>query len=133
MRLSRIMIVLVLVGAVLALSAPATAAQMARISGTVVDTDGQPIAGVTITITTPDSERFEVVKTTDQKGKVTLSFGNVEWQYEIRLEKGGFQTKAEPLPLTAGGTVKAQWTLAPGTAAGAHAGDVEAGAGGGGG
>jgi tetratricopeptide (TPR) repeat protein len=127
------MMVLVLVGAVLALSAPGTAAQMARISGTVVDTDGQPIAGVTITITTPDSERFEVVKTTNQKGKVTLSFGNVEWQYEIRLEKGGFQTKGEPLPLTAGGTVKAQWTLVPKSAAAADAGAVEAGGGGGGG
>ncbi len=133
MRLSRIMMVLVLVGAVLALSAPGTAAQMARISGTVVDTDGQPIAGVTITITTPDSERFEVVKTTNQKGKVTLSFGNVEWQYEIRLEKGGFQTKAEPLPLTSGGTVKAQWTLVAKNAAAADAGAVEAGGGGGGG
>ena len=136
MRLSRIMMVLVLVGAVLALSAPATAAQMARISGTVVDTDGQPIAGVTITITTPDSERFEVVKTTNQKGKVTLPFGNVEWQYEIRLEKGGFQTKGEPLPLTSGGTVKAQWTLVAKNAAAADAGAVEAGggvAGGGGG
>jgi tetratricopeptide (TPR) repeat protein len=130
------MMVLVLVGAVLALSAPATAAQMARISGTVVDTDGQPIAGVTITITTPDSERFEVVKTTNQKGKVTLPFGNVEWQYEIRLEKGGFQTKTEPLPLTSGGTVKAQWTLVAKNAAAADAGAVEAGggvAGGGGG
>ncbi|MCP4590858.1 MAG: carboxypeptidase regulatory-like domain-containing protein, partial [bacterium] len=77
MRLSRVIMVPVLVGAVLALSAPETAAQMARISGQVVDTDGQPIAGVTITITTPDSERFEVVKTTNQKGKVTLAFGNV--------------------------------------------------------
>ena len=132
MRLSRIVMVLVLVGAVLALSAPATAAQMARISGTVVDTDGQPIAGVTITITTPDSERFEVVKTTNQKGKVTLSFGNVEWQYEIRLEKGGFQTKAEPLPLSAGGTVKAQWVLVPKEAAGANDDGPAAGAGGGG-
>ena len=121
------------VGTALVLTAPVTAAQMARISGTVVDTDGQPIAGVTITITTPDSERFEVVKTTNQKGKVTLSFGNVEWQYEIRLEKGGFQTKGEPLPLTSGGTVKAQWTLVAKNAAAADAGAVEAGGGGGGG
>ncbi len=118
MRLSRVIMVLV-VGAVLALSAPETAAQVARISGQAVDTDGQPIAGVTITITTPDSERFEVVKTTNQKGKVTLAFGNVEWQYEIRLEKEGFQTKTEPLPLSFGGTVQAHWTLAPKTAAGA--------------
>jgi len=132
MRLSPGLMGSMLVGTALVLTAPETAAQMARISGQVVDPGGQPVGGVTITVTTPDSEKYELVKTTNKKGGAILSFSRVDWQYEIRLEKEGYQTKAEPLPLAAGGTVKAQWTLAPGTAAGAHAGDVEAGAGGGG-
>ncbi len=132
MRLSRITSILVIVGAILALSAPETAAQMARISGTAVNTDGQPISGVTITITTPDSEKYEVVKTTNKKGRVTLSFTNVERQYEIRLEKAGFQTKTEPLPLATGGTVEAQWALVSKEEAEANDDGPAAGAGGGG-
>ena len=132
MRLSRGLMVSMLVGTALVLTASEAAAQMARISGTVVDTDAQPITGVTITITTPDSERFEVVKTTNKKGRVTLSFGNVEWRYEIRLEREGFQTKTEPLPLAIGGTVEAQWVLVSKEEAEANDDGPAAGAGGGG-
>jgi tetratricopeptide (TPR) repeat protein len=119
-----------LVGTALVLTASETAAQMARISGQVVDPGGQPVAGVTITVTTPDSEKFELVRTTNKKGKVTLSFGRGDWQYGVRLEKEGYQTKTEPLPLAVGGTVQAEWTLAPETAAAAGAGDVAGGGGG---
>ena len=113
MGLSSRLTVSMIVGAALVLTAPEATAQMARISGQVIDPGGQPIAGVTITVTTPDSERFEMVKTTSKKGSVTLSFSNVEWQYEIRLEKEGYQTKAEPLRLAVGGTMTAQWVLVP--------------------
>jgi len=130
MRLSRGLMVSMLVGTALVLTASETAAQMARISGQAVDPGGQPVAGVTITVTSPDSENFELVRTTNKKGKVTLSFGRGDWQYGVRLEKEGYQTKTEPLPLAVGGTVQAEWTLAPETAAAAGAGDVAAGGGG---
>jgi tetratricopeptide (TPR) repeat protein len=55
----------------------------------------------------------------------------VEWEYEIRLEKEGYQTKAEPLRFAIGGTVTARWVLAPKGAA--VVGDSGADAGGGGG
>lgn len=129
MKISRGMVVSVLVATALVLAAPEAGAQMARISGTVVDSDGQPVAGVTITVTTPDSGRFELVKTTNKKGKVTLSFNNVAWRYQIRLEKEGFQTKIEALPLTVGGTVKEEWVLEAG--ASTATGETGAGAGGG--
>jgi len=122
-----------LVGMTLVLTTPEAAAQMARISGQVVDPGGQPVAGVTITVTTPDSEKFELVRTTNKKGKVTLSFGRGDWQYGVRLEKEGYQTKTEALPLAVGGTVQAEWTLGPETAAAAGADDVAAGGGGAGG
>jgi len=133
MRLSPRSMGSMLVGTALVLMTPESAAQIARISGRVVDPGGQPVAGVTITVTTPDSEKFELVRTTNKKGKVTLSFGRGDWQYGIRLEKEGYQTKTEPLPLAVGGTVQAEWTLAPETAAAAGAGDVAAGGGGAGG
>ncbi len=133
MRLSPRFMGSILVGTALVLTAPETAAQIARISGQVVDPGGQPVAGVTLTVTTPDSENFELVKTTNKKGGVTFSFARGDWQYEIRLEKEGYQTKAEVLPVQIGGYVKKQWILAPETAAAAPAGGVAAGGGGGGG
>jgi len=107
------MVVSSLVATALVLTASQATAQMARISATVVDQNGHALADVTITVTTPASGRFELVKITNKKGKATLSFNNPTWQYQIRLEKEGFQTKTEALPLTAGGTVKQEWVLEP--------------------
>lgn len=132
MKYTRKTLIALLAGTVLIINVPEVAAQMARISGKVVDPDQQPLAGVTVTVTTPDSGKFELVKKTNKKGEVTLSFNNLAWQYELRLEKQGFQTKTEALPLTAGGTVKAQWVLVPERAAQADAGGPAAGTGGGG-
>jgi tetratricopeptide (TPR) repeat protein len=131
MRISRTVRVAGVLGTILFLTAPEVQAQMARISGTVVDPDHQPIAGVTVTVTTPDSGQFELVKTTSKKGKVTLPFNNLEWQYEIRFEKEGFQTRTEPLRLTPGRTVREQWVMAP-VATGAGAGEPGGGGEGGG-
>ncbi len=134
MRLSPRLMGSMLVGTALVLTAPETAAQMAaRISGQVVDPGGQPVGGVTITVTTPDSENFELVKTTNKKGSVTLSFTRGDWRYEIRLEKEGYQAKAEPLSLSRGGNERLQWILAPETAAAAPSEGVAGGGGGGGG
>jgi tetratricopeptide (TPR) repeat protein len=94
-------------------AAPELFAQMARISGTVVDPEGNPIPDATLTVTTPDSSTFEMVRTTNKKGKVTFSFSNVEWQYQLQIEKEGYQTHTEILQLAIGGTMRAEWTLGP--------------------
>ena len=117
----------------ISLAAPEATAQMARFSGKVVDPAGQPIAGVIVTVTTPDSEKYRLEKTSNKKGALTLTFNNLEWHYEIRFEKEGYQTKSEPLRLTAGGTVKAEWVLAPNDAASVGDGGGAAGGGSGGG
>jgi tetratricopeptide (TPR) repeat protein len=122
---------MVLIAAVL-LAVPEANAQMARISGKVLDPAGQPVDGVAVTVTTPDSERFKLEKTSNKKGAVTLVFNNLEFQYDIRFEKEGYQTKSEPLYLTSGGTVKVEWILVPNDAASLDGGgDAPAGAGGG--
>lgn len=114
MRLSSKLVCSMVMGTTLLLTAPRAAAQMARISGTVVGADGQPIADVKVTVTTPDSGSFKIAKTTNKKGKVTLAFGNVEWRYILRLEKKGYETYTEPLSLTIGATMRRQWVLSPG-------------------
>ena len=102
MRTSSKLVVCIAVGVTLMAGVHAASAQMARISGVVVDPDGQPIPAATLTVTTPNSESFEMVKSTNKKGKVTLSFTNIEWQYQLRIEKDGYQTRTEPLELTSG-------------------------------
>ncbi len=114
MRFSTIITGSLVTGVALFTAVPEVGAQMARISGTVADPSGQPIAGATLTVTSPDSDAFEMVKTTNKKGKVTLSFANVEWRYQLRIEKEGYQTRSEMLQLTIGGTMMAEWTLLPG-------------------
>jgi tetratricopeptide (TPR) repeat protein len=113
MRSSSKLVVCIAVGVTLMAGVQGAPAQMARISGVVVDPDGQPIPAATLTVTTPNSDSFEMVKSTNKKGKVTLSFTNIEWQYQLRIEKDGYQTRTEPLELTIGGTMKAEWTLLP--------------------
>jgi len=113
MRSSSKLVVCIAAGMTLIAGVQGASAQMARISGVVVDPDGQPIPGATLTVSTPNSESFEMVKSTNKKGKVTLSFTNIEWQYQLRIEKEGYQTTTEPLDLTIGGTMRAEWTLLP--------------------
>jgi tetratricopeptide (TPR) repeat protein len=118
------MVVCITIGITLITGVQGASAQMARISGVVVDPDGQPIPGATLIISSPNSESFEMVKSTNKKGKVTLSFTNIEWQYQLRIEKEGYQTRTEPLELTIGGTMNAEWTLLPrGSDAAADSGD----------
>jgi tetratricopeptide (TPR) repeat protein len=131
MRLSSKLVVCLAVGVLVTVAVPDVSAQMARISGVVVDTSGQPIPGATLTVTTPDSENFKLVKTSNKKGKATLAFSNFEWQYQLKIEKEGYQTRTEPLQLTTGGTMTAQWTLLP--KGGETAADADTGGGDGGG
>jgi tetratricopeptide (TPR) repeat protein len=117
MRFSSKLVGLICIAVVLFGAAPELFAQMARISGTVVDPEGNPIPDATLTVTTPDSGTFEMFKTTSKKGKVTLAFSNVEWRYQLRIEKEGYQTHNQILQLMIGGTMREEWTLVPAGAA----------------
>jgi tetratricopeptide (TPR) repeat protein len=110
----------------------AAQAQMGRIAARVVDRDGKPLADVKITVTSPALDTLEIVKTTNKKGKALIAISDTTQPYEIRFEKPGFMTRAEPLQVAAGGTMEMEWLLLPEAAAQApDAGAAPADAGGG--
>jgi tetratricopeptide (TPR) repeat protein len=61
-----------------------------RVKGTIVDENGEPVPGVSITIT---SERiaFDETLESDQKGRFVVMFVDASERYEFRFEKDGYQ------------------------------------------
>ena len=100
----------------------AAQAQMGRVSVRVVDPDDEPLADVTITVTSPDVTSLKIVKTTSKKGKALIAISDVNLNYQIRFEKAGYETVTEPLKAVAGGTMDMTQVLPP---AGAAAGPAE--------
>lgn len=76
----------------LALAGPAHAARLGRLIGKVVDPDGKPIPGVTVTTTSPSIPDFKQVATTDDKGLFKVDFERIAIVYHYELEKAGFVT-----------------------------------------
>ncbi len=74
------------------LPALAFAQRQARLIGKVVDPDGKPIPGVTVTTTSKQIPKFQDVETTDKKGMFTVDFNEVDVTYVYRFDKAGYQT-----------------------------------------
>jgi Tfp pilus assembly protein PilF len=103
----------------LALTAPGLAiARQGRLIGKVVDPQGRPIPGVTVTTTCKDIADFGQVATTDEKGLFKVDFTRINAVYVYQIEKAGYvslrieqkwtlegterqEFKMEPLPATA--------------------------------
>ncbi len=102
---------------ILALAPPAWAAG-GRVAGEVYDPQGEPLAGVRITIRGQEVE-YEKVTETNKKGKFTVTLLDATRGYLIRLEKPGYRTIEEPLDPDLGSTTRKEWTLTPGEAGGA--------------
>lgn len=66
-------------------------AQGARVIGVVKDTSGNPIEGVTITITTAARDDFSMTKTTNKKGKFIVAHADVVLTYTYTFTKEGYQ------------------------------------------
>lgn len=94
----------------------ASAQQAGRVAGTVIELDGTPIADVTITISAPGMKR-EMVKTSNKKGKFTVSHSDAAMTYEYRFEKPGYQTLVLPVSPPVGDTAVQDFTLLPASAA----------------
>jgi len=92
--------------------ADASAQQAGRIAGTVINTDGTPIEGVTVTISAPGVD-LEMVKTTNKKGKFTVSHSDAAMTYHYKFEKEGYQTLLLPVSPPVGGTLPREFTLLP--------------------
>ncbi len=100
--------------------ADASAQQAGRIAGTVINTDGTPIEGVSVTISAETLSR-DIVKTTNKKGKFTVSHADAAMTYNYKFEKQGYQTLVLPVNPPLGGTQFRDFTLLP-VAAGPPAG-----------
>jgi tetratricopeptide (TPR) repeat protein len=76
--------------------------------GTVQDTDGKPIAGVKMTVTSEQNTSFRKTMTTGKKGTFTLRFTSVQaqYQYELLFEKPGYQSFSQGISPSAMGEVR---------------------------
>ncbi len=72
----------------LALAGAAFAGYEGRIVGTVVDENNAPIAGVTVTVTSPEF-KYNKQYTSDANGKFTVTVIDASRKYAIKLEKEG--------------------------------------------
>jgi len=84
-----------------------------RLQGLVVDEKtNQPIAGVKVTITSPDFN-FKQEKTTDSKGKFSAMFVDATRKYVAHFEKPGYTVVDQPISLQVGGVQGTTFTLPP--------------------
>jgi len=85
-------VVLLFTALVLVLGSRNIDAQNERVTGVVKDTAGNPLQGVTITITTDAREDFSMTKSTNKKGKFIIVHMDVALTYTYTFEKEGYQT-----------------------------------------
>lgn len=123
--MARIPLALTVVAA-LCLAGPA-AAQTARASGTVRDTDGKPIKGATIRASNPDARPPEIVSTSDDRGRwamIGLRIGT----HSFIVEAPGFLPVRGDAQVRTASSAPLQFTLArdPGPVPGALPANIQA-------
>src|SRR4029077_12646207 len=69
---------------------PALAGTQGRATGKVLDSAGNPVEGVTITITTPSIKTFKISVTTRKDGTYGFIVNDATMLYDLKLEKDGF-------------------------------------------
>jgi tetratricopeptide (TPR) repeat protein len=69
---------------------PAFAGTQGRVSGKVLDSAGNPIEGVTVTVTTPAIRSFKVSVTTRKDGSYGYIVNDATLLYDVKMEKEGF-------------------------------------------
>jgi Tfp pilus assembly protein PilF len=88
-----------------------------RLIGKVVDPDGQPIPGVTVTTTSKDIPKFQDIQTTNKKGMFTVDLRQVDVTYVYRFDKPGYQTMQIEQKWELEGSQLFTWTMQPGQSA----------------
>ncbi len=96
----------------------AFAQRKARLLGKVVDAEGKPVQGVTVTATSPDIPKYRDVVITDKRGAFILDFRDVDVTYHYRFDKPGYQALDVNQEWHLEGTQQMQWTMAAGSPAG---------------
>ena len=90
---------ILMAGVLLWLSAAHAWAQTGMLRGTVADEEGNPIKGVSITVTSEELGSYRQTISTNKKGKFTLRFQPNQFQYEFELlfEAPGYQSFKQPI------------------------------------
>ncbi len=94
----------------------AFAERRGRLVGKVLDPEGNPIPGATVTVTSPDIPSFREVQTSDKKGMFTVDFRVIDVTYHYRFDKAGYQTMEAQQKWGLEGTQFYEWTMHPGQA-----------------
>ena len=105
--------VLILVAALTLVPVFADAQAAGRVSVKLVDVDGKPLQGVTITITTPSLENYTETKETNKKGRFLVAHTDATYTYTYRMEKEGYETLVEKVRPPVGGVTQATFVMKP--------------------
>lgn len=88
-------------------------ARQGRLIGKVVDPEGRPIPGVTVTTTCAEILDFRQVATTDDKGIFKVDFTRINVVYVYQFEKTGYVTLRVEQKWTLEGTERHEFKMAP--------------------
>lgn len=99
---------------ILMASGSAFAIRKGRLIGQVLDPDGNPIEGVTVTVTSEHVPGYNEVETTDKKGVFKVDFEEINVVYLYRFNKVGYQTMETEHNWQKDGTARYKFTLYPG-------------------
>lgn len=92
-----------------------------RLLGVVTDSEGKPVEGVNITVTTPSLGIFKLTIKTDAKGSYGTLLNDCTMPYHIRFEKEGFVPHNEDKKIPIGDMGKVDVQLTKGSEAAAKA------------
>jgi tetratricopeptide (TPR) repeat protein len=95
----------------------ASAIRKGRLIGIVLDPEGNPIEGVTVTATSEEVAGFNEVEVTDKKGVFKLDFEEINVVYRYKFDKVGYQTLISEQTWKKDGTARHKFTMQPGEAA----------------
>ncbi len=89
----------------------AAAERQARLVGKVMDPEGKPLPGVTVTTTSPQIPGFKDVETTDHKGMFMVDFEKIDVTYDYRFDKPGYQSMEAKQEWHELGSKYYEWTM----------------------
>lgn len=103
-----------LLALILVIPGLALAARQGRLIGKVVDPEGNPIPGVTVTASSPDIAGFEEVMITNEKGIFKIDLERLFVVYHYRFEKVGYLPAEAAQTWRYQGTKREEFLMQPG-------------------
>ncbi len=90
------------------------AADKGRLVGKVLDPEGRPVDGVTVTATCDEVPRFHEEDVTDDRGVFKIGFDYLGVVYTLRFQKDGYYPLESEQDWNLEGTAREEFTLHPG-------------------